>query len=525
VDRFVKPDEKEDRDLQRLRNLLDDLAVIENNADFHAMVEPAVIKSHLKSRLAQNRYGSDFLKGNVTFCAMLPMRSIPFKIICLVGLNNDAYPRDFQPLNFDLMARHPQAGDRSRRNDDKYLFLESIISARSTLYISYVGQSIQDNSILPPSVLVSELLDTIKKSFAVSIPDLHERIAVRHRLQPFSPGYFHGGTGLFSYSSENMLAGFAEKTEPLPFVADPIPLSSDEAAEWQQLDLDALCRFFSNPSRFFIQRRLGIILEDKSSLSEDRENFVLATLEKFQIEQNLLQARMAGSDLIDFKPVQKALGQLPHGHVGDVHYSKMSIEVEDFVSKIARFTSQAPRKPVEIDLNLSGLNLKGQVSHIAEDGWINIRYARKNVKNILASWIYHLALCHQAPTEYPRTSFLICKDSAMRFGPVTEVKALLEGLVNLYRQGLEQPIHFFPDTSHEYADYKLNRSVSGQGALEKAGLKWRGVDSPRKYNRIESDDPYYDLCFRRLDPLDETFTKTALAVFEPLFGHSEEIIL
>ena len=525
VDRFFKPDENQEKQLQVLRNFLDNLTDIENNADFHDDIQPAVIKSYLKSRLDQNRYGSGFLTGGVTFCAMLPMRSIPFKVICLVGMNNDAYPRDFQPLNFDLMARHPQPGDRSRRNDDKYLFLESILSARKTLYISYVGQSIQDNSILPPSVLVSELLDTIEKNFDGSDRNPLEKIVTKHRLQAFSPWYFREGTGLFSYSIDNMVAGRVEKLDPLAFLGAPIPLSPEEAAEWQKLDLDSLCRFFSNPTRFFIQRRLGIFLEDKISMLEDRENFVLIALEKYLVEQNLVKARLAGSDLIDFKPVQKALGQLPHGHVGDFSYNEMSIEVEDFVSKLERFTRAAPRDPLEIDGHMAGFDLSGRVSDITEKGLIHIRYARQSVKNILSSWIYHLVMCHEAPPEYPRTSFLICKNSAIQFGPVAESNALLEDLLSLFRSGLEEPIHFFPETAHEYAHQKLIKSLSDQSALAKAGQKWRGGDPPRKYTKAESDDRYYDLCFRWIDPLDDGFRKMALTVFEPLFGHSKEIVL
>ncbi len=525
VNRFFKPDETEERGLQLLRDLLDDLAEIENNADLHDDIEPAVVKSYLKSRLEQNRYGSGFLTGGVTFGAMLPMRSIPFKIICLVGMNNDAYPRDFPPLNFDLIARHPQPGDRSRRNDDKYLFLESIISARQKLYISYVGQSIQDNSVLPPSVLVSELLDTIEKSFVGSDGNLPKRIVTRHRLQPFSPWYFHSRSGLFSYSIENMLAGMAEKTAALPFVPARIPLSPEEVAEWQKLDLDALCRFFSHPARFFIQRRLGILLEEKSTLPDDRENFVLVALEKYLVEQNLLKARMSGSSLEDFKPVQKALGQLPHGHVGDFHYDEMSIEVENFVSKIARFTGAANRKPLEIDFRISGFDLRGRVSEIAESGLVNIRYARKRVKDILTSWIYHLVLCREAPPEYQQASFLICKDSAVQFMPVPESTAVLEDLLDLFRCGLEEPIHFFPDTSREYAEHKLNTSLSDQSALARAERKWRSGDSFQKYSQAESEDPYYDLCFRRVDPLDDEFKKIALTVFEPIFAFSKEIRL
>ncbi len=270
---------------------------------------------------------------------------------------------------------------------------------------------------------------------------------------------------------------------------------------------------------------MGIWLEDKSSLSDDRENFVLVTLERYLVEQNLLKARMSGSALEDFKPVQKALGQLPHGHVGDFHYNEMSIEVENFISKIECFTSAAPREPVEINLNISGFDLRGRVSEIAESGLVNIRYARKRVKDILTSWIFHLLLCHGAPPEYPRTSFLICKDSALQFKPVPESKTLLEDLLYLFRWGLEEPIHFYPDTSHEYAEHKLNASGSEQSALAKAGLKWRGGDSPKKHSQVESDDSYYDLCFRRMDPLDDEFKKIALTVFEPLFAYSKEIIL
>ena len=113
----------------------------------------------------------------------------------------------------------------------------------------------------------------------------------------------------------------------------------------------------------------------------------------------------------------------------------------------------------------------------------------------------------------------------MQFTPVPESKALLEDLLSLFRCGLEEPIHFYPDTSYEYAEHKLNKSGSDQSALAKAGLKWRGGDSLKKYTQAESDDPYYDLCFRRMDPLDDEFKKIALTVFEPILEHSKEVIL
>ncbi len=525
IERFFRPDESEERELQILLDLLDGLVAIETNANLDDDFTPRVVKSYLRSKLEQNSFGSGFLTGGVTFCAMLPMRSIPFEIICLVGMGNDAYPRNFQPLNFDIIASHPRAGDRSRRNDDKYLFLESIISARKQLYISYVGQSIQDNSSLPPSVLVSELLETIQRRFGGPDNKLMEKIVTRHRLQPFSPWYFRSGTGLFSYSIENMLAGAGQNDEPQLFVPARIPLSPEEARQGQNLDLDSMGRFFGNPARFFIQQRLGMVLEDKSSLAEDRENFVLAGLEKYQVEQSLLNARMSGLDLADFKPVQKAMGQLPHGHVGDFNYNEMSIEVENFTSKIASLTSGAGRAPLEIDLHIAGFDLSGRLSDIMEPGLIFVRYARQRIRDILTAWIHHLVLGCQAPPEYPQTSFLICKDSAMTFDPVPAKRALLEDLLNLYRRGLEKPIHFYPDTSYAYAWHKLIKSASDQSALAKAAEKWQGNERSRQYSTPESEDPYYDQCFRRMDALDDEFREIALMVFTPIIANSREILL
>jgi exodeoxyribonuclease V gamma subunit len=525
IDRFFRPDEKQERELYFLRNVLDNLIHIEMNTDLHDAVSLNVIKSFLRSKLEQHRYGAGFLTGGVTFCAMLPMRSIPFKIICLIGMNHDAYPRDFQPLNFDLIARYPRAGDRSRRNDDKYLFLESIISARNKLYISYVGQSIQDNSTLPPSVLVNELIEAVANTFDQPDKPLLENIVTRHRLQPFSQEYFLSGTGLFSYSMENMLARVNREEDPPIFVADPMPLSSEEEKEWENLDLDSLCRFFANPAQYFIRKRMGMVLEEKSSLMEDRENFTLAALEKYQVEQNLLEARMSGLDFEDYQPVLKATGLLPHGRVGEFNFNELGIEVENFVAKIEPFARIDAMQPLDVDLNIRNFHLSGRLSEFSKHGLVCVRYARRRTRDILAAWIRHLVLCCQAQPEYPQTSFLICKNAAMTFSRVSQCRTFLEDLLYLYRKGLEAPIHFFPDASYAYAWQKLKESASDRAALLKASKTWQGEEGSRKYYTPESDDPYYDQCFRRMDVLDEEFARIAMTVFEPILAYSKEITL
>ena len=157
LEQFFDAREREETQLQLIR---DALAALHEQAELAEFTEPlslAVLKSALRREInmADDQPGR-FLGGGVTCCAMVPMRSIPFPVVCLIGMNDDAYPRPQRPVDFDLMALRFRRGDRSRRQDDRYLFLETLLSARRFLYISYVGQSIRDNAVLPPSVLVSE---------------------------------------------------------------------------------------------------------------------------------------------------------------------------------------------------------------------------------------------------------------------------------------------------------------------------------------------------------------------------------
>src|SRR5690606_18517069 len=134
-----------------------------------------------------------FLGGGVTFAALQPMRPVPARFVVLLGMNDGAYPSAPRPVGFDLMADHPRRGDRVPRDEERYAFLDAILSAREQLYISYTGRSVRDNSPLPPSPLVSELLETVRRGYIDAQGDeLLARMVVQHPLQPFSPRYFDG---------------------------------------------------------------------------------------------------------------------------------------------------------------------------------------------------------------------------------------------------------------------------------------------------------------------------------------------
>ncbi len=150
---------------------------------------------------------------------MVPMRSVPFAVICLLGMNDTDYPRTQSTVGFDMMAQNPLRGDRNRRDDDRYLFLEALISTRKVFYVSWLGRNQRDNSPRPPSVVVADLIDYLDRSF-VSASDIPFKVPVtEHPLQPFSKKCFDGSSGTMSYAGQWLPSAVAE--ENVIFIAQP----------------------------------------------------------------------------------------------------------------------------------------------------------------------------------------------------------------------------------------------------------------------------------------------------------------
>jgi len=523
-EKFFMSDEDTEREMQVIRRTLTDLGDMQKIAIFDEEIDINVIKWHLRNFLETEGFGLGFITGGVTFCAMLPMRSIPFKVICCVGMNGDAYPRQAKPLGFDLIAKYPEPGDRSRRNDDRYLFLEAILSARKILYISFIGQNIQDNSSIPPSIFVSELMDYIEQGFTISEKTILDHIFTKHRLQAFSPEYFKKGKKLFSYSEQNRQAAqciLEAREAPISFISGRL---SNPEEEWKTVDLNDLSTFFSNPSRFLLNKRLGIHLEDRALILEDREAFDVKALEKYLLNKKLLEKVLEGENLKDFFPTVHSSGQLPHGTPGECIFEELSQGVESFVEKSKPYTPETILEPLEVDLNILGFRLTGRINQIYPKRLFHYRYARVKARDRLTVWIHHLALNSLTADTYPRTSMLAGLEpdkkreavwAAWEYSPVQNSKEILEILLNEYWEGLMKPLHFFPDTSWAYVHTLLEKNKPEEDACNSARRIWEKTD----YYRGECEDPYYQLCFGNIDPLDSEFRRIAEKIFRPFLEH------
>lgn len=264
-------------------------------AGFDGPLPLAIVRESWLSRIDEPLLSQRFLGGSVTFATLMPMRAIPFRHVCLLGMNDGKYPRRAETMDFDLMAGRGQyrPGDRSRREDDRYLFLEALLSARERLYISWSGRSLQDNSDKPASVLVGQLRDHLANGWrmanAASLDKAGEALleaqTTYHPLQPFGEDYFRADTPLFTYASEwesvHADPSHAASTDDAPLLPRWVPDN--------EITLHQLGEFLRDPVSAFFRQRLKIHLRDEDDLSEDDEPFGFAGLSKWQQQNALLQ--------------------------------------------------------------------------------------------------------------------------------------------------------------------------------------------------------------------------------------------
>ncbi|MFZ7128031.1 MAG: exodeoxyribonuclease V subunit gamma [Desulfobacterales bacterium] len=518
VETFWKFPEPEATVTQRLRDFLNELAASQAASDCGIPVTLDVVKAFLDERMDAERHPGGFISGGVTFCAMVPMRSIPAEVICLIGLDGDRFPREDRSPGFDLMAKRPRPEDRTRRNDDRYLFLESLLSARRCFYISCVGQSVRDNAVLPPSVLVSELLDHLAEGYGVSRDDL----VVRHRLQGWSSAYFDGGAPrLFSYSRSRLEAarrlGEARRSpRPVPPFWET-PLSVPEP-ELKAVDLDTISRFFSNPSRFFLQWRIGVHLPGDQE-EEDREPFDLGGLERFHLGNELVALDAETTDPEEIYRRSRGQGVLPHGQQGRIAFYDLWTEARQMAERAGLLAGADAGDPVEVNLRLGDFTVAGTLTGCRREGLAIFRYGRMNAAVLLSAWLRHLALCTTRPDIASSGTCVIARFESFRMTPVPAPAECLHAMLDLYWRGLREPIPLYPEASLEYARRILTRSEPPETALARAASVFSGND----FQAGDRDDPYVALCLRGREAIDARFAETAIEVFQPLLAHLERI--
>lgn len=282
---------------------------------FDDPVELIVAQQAWLDIVQQPSVDSRFRAGGVTFCTLMPMRAIPFEVVCLLGMNDGDYPRRAMRSDFDLTALPGQLrpGDRARRDDDRQLMLEALLSARRMLYISWAGRSVRDNSEQPPSVLVSQLRDYLAAGWQGEEGDLLVQRTFHHPLQPFSRSYFSPDSTLRTYAREWRAAHLLRADDPASAVPALAPFVADVEVP---LTLSQLHGFVRHPAQAFFRHRLNVRFEKETELSFDEEAFGLQGLAGYSVIEQLQTQVVADVEAAPATGV--ALEQRVAGHLARI---------------------------------------------------------------------------------------------------------------------------------------------------------------------------------------------------------------
>lgn len=476
----------------------------------------AVVRTHLQERFSQTSGGQPFLSGRVTFCNMVPMRSVPFRVICLLGLGDEDFPRSQHPPSFDLIAAAPRLGDRNRRLDDRYLFLEALLSAREVLYLSWVGRNLRDESVAPPSVVVCELRDYLDQSCV--LPGQEEQtiaawLTTEHPMQPFSRRCFEGRGAIASYNPAWLPA--LVTNEPNPFLA--VPLAEPEERR-REVDLAQLVRFWRHPVRFFLEDRLGLRLRNDGASLEESEPFQLDYLQRYLLRRDTVAAALEAIPLQQHVAGLTGSGRLPQAGFGRLQMAEIEGEAGALAEQL-HLLLHDPYEPLEIDHHIGAFHLSGWLHHLFSAGCVTWRPGRLRGADLLEWWITHLCLNLLRPPGHNVTSIYCSwerqqgasgvQQTALR--PVQDPQPLLAQLLEGYWQGLSRPLPFFPETSRAWAEAREGAEADKAQAVWAGGYNFTG----------EGSDPAYGYFFSAQSlPFSEEFVQLA-ALFNPLFDHVE----
>jgi exodeoxyribonuclease V gamma subunit len=475
---FFKPsDEADERLIERVMAPLETWLAECQLARLDAPLPLVVVREHWMAQLQQPAMQRRFFGGGVQFATLMPMRSIPFKVVCLLGMNDGDYPRSQTPRDFDLMsdtahagstASHWRAGDRSRREDDRYLFLEALLSARDKLYLSWQGRRTTDHEIKPPSVLVAQLLDYLNAVWTrADAPDQPAFVAPLQPLQAFSPKYFTQGSDFSTYADD------WQRALPAKTTGKSEDTSNGNATDTAptELTLAHLLRLLRQPVDVFLVDRLRLRLDQPDEAAEEEEPFSLNGLDKYKLNQRIAQAEDAEQVIAQLR----LSGQLAMAGFGEAQQAQLLRDRQTLRDQLDVLLVKWPHSlgVQSAQWQLSGTCLSAEWANgttlwrsntatpsvhtqwlqvVLRPGAVTEGKKEKQIARIdtlSQLWLHHLAACASGT---PTTSVQIGLDAAVEFAPIAaeQAQAHLHHLSTCYAQAWAKPLPVAAKTACAY---------------------------------------------------------------------------
>ncbi len=403
------------------------------------------VRALMSERLAGQPTRANFRTGTLTVCTMVPMRSVPHRVVCLLGLDDGVFPRAPAIDGDDVLARTPLTGERDLRSEDRQLMLDAILAAREQLVVTYSGANETTGQLRPPAVPLGELLDALDDT----VDGGRDHALERHPLQAFDPKNLRPPCAvLLRQGSTGRRAGSRGTRVPVPSLAGE-PLPPRDTAD---IELGSLVAFFRHPVRAFLRDRLGVSLLDEGDDVADGLPVELDNLQQWAVGDRLLRDQLRGRTPDRALGTEWRRGVLPPGRLGwrlGQRLTKAASPVAEMVESVTQ--GQEPRA-VDVDVDLGGgRRLRGTVTGLYGERIVIATFSRLGPRQWLEAWIPLLALCATHPGRH-WSAGAIGKGEKGRYGaPDTEVARvafasvdgateLLRDLVAMYDAGQCEPL-------------------------------------------------------------------------------------
>lgn len=435
------------------------------------------VRALLDRHLAGRPTRANFRTGTLTVCTMVPMRSVPHRVVCLVGLDDGVFPRIGVIDGDDVLARDPMTGERDIRSEDRQLLLDAIGAATEKLVITYTGANEYSGQERPPAVPLAELLDTLDATTEAKVRDT---IVVKHPLQPFDtrnviPGELIPGEP-FTFDTTVLHAAQArsgERAERPPFISGLLP-----APPTDDVVLADLAAFFRDPVKGFY-RALDFTLPWEVDGVEDAMPVDINALEEWTVGDRMLDDMLHGMEPAEARDAEWRRGTLPPGRLGWRKATDIC-EQSALLADAARGYRTPDADAVDVDIDLGGRRLTGTVSPVFGDRLVSVTYSKLDGRHLLQSWIPLLALLAHDPS---RDWAAVCIGRAKRGTtpqqdtlrrPAVPAVELLADLVAMYDEGRRRPLPLPVKTSYAWAYARHTHGDPQRAAL----WKWKSERYP-----------------------------------------------
>ena len=464
---------------------------------------------------------ANFRTGELTICSMVPMRSVPHRVVCLLGLDDGEFPRTGRVDGDDILAVDPVVGERDRTSEDRQLLLDAMNAATESLVFLYSGADERTGAARPPAAALGEVLDVLDATVrSADGGSARTQLLIRHPLQPFDVRNFEPDTlrhRPFSFDTAALAgarAGISARPSETAFLSGPLP----PPPRSDIVDLDALVRFFEHPARAFLRERLGLSAGFAEDEIPDELAISVDELAKWSIGERMLQARLAGADPDAVRQAEFRRGHLPPGSQASEVLEDLSGKVEPLVAAAqAHLGGTADQQDVIASLP-DGRSVAGTVGPVRDGVLTRVTYSKLAAKHRIRAWVTLLALAAGQPGRPPR-AVTIGRGSKYQPAAVSRVEPpaagraaeLLGTLVGIRDLGLCTPLPLTPKTTLEYVHARVRGGRDAEEAFAAAEAEWIG----RSFGG-EADDAEHRRIWKRAD------LQTISTALGPAIGTSEE---